>query len=63
MIFSHGQPQDLGAPKCQRDSGRDLSRPAWRGGGDDPEQAGGEELEGGELARRGGAVAGEVLRG
>jgi len=49
------KPQAPGAGDGQGEPGRGLRRPASRRGGDDPAEAGGEELE------RGGAVGGGVL--
>ena len=58
-----GQPQTPGAPDSQADPRGDLPRQALGRGGDDPDEARREELEQGELARRGGAMAKRVLPG
>ena len=58
--MADGKSQGSGAGDGQGDPGGGLPRPARRGGGDDAEEAGGEERARGA---RGRAVAGDVLPG
>ena len=63
---AHKSPCKFQVPRTgddQADHRGDLPRQALGRGGDDPDEASGEKLEQGELARTGGAMAKRVLPG